>query len=283
MNLPTDLQDRQQANRKRRKKTAELTDDLDRQPIILDDIQFQYAKKVAGGSSVSRVNLTGKITLQQGTLSGFIGDRSEGKTTLLRILGGVILPDDGLCFIPSHLRVLHVSAETFFYRGTLMDNVLFGVDKDNIHREQAQTILNMFAIGDHLQHYVDIDEERPWAEVLSQSECQILNLTRAFVFNPEVLCIDKPTSVFNEERAAKVMDLLKEFVSNKGLGMESNTAKKRRPRTAIMATERSSGLKAMDKVFKISVAKGIEEYKVDDATEQQQVQRWQEGATFLDS
>jgi len=60
-----------------------------------------------------------------------MGPRSEGKTTLLRILGGVMLPDNGLCFVPSHLRALHVTAETYFYHGTLLDNLTFGVEKTN--------------------------------------------------------------------------------------------------------------------------------------------------------
>jgi len=275
LNMPTDLLDRKAANRKRRARTAVMMNDLkdqfpdasnhlDLEPILLEDLEFQYFKKGFQPGTFKQVNLLGKVALPQGTMTIIKGPRSQGKTTLLRILGGVFLPDGGLCFIPAHLRVLHVSAATFFYRGTLLENVTFGMEKPKNaeeageRRSRVQKIMLKLGITQHLMGYFAADDEHPWGKVLSQSECQILNLTRAFVFNPEVMCVDKPTALFNDIQAAKVLHLLKEFVVQKGLEQDASPAK-RRPRTCIMTTDRARSLDIADKILEISNARGIEE------------------------
>jgi len=279
LNMPTDLLDRKAANRKRRGRTAKLINELkerypdesnhlDLEPIILENLEFHYFNQSkASRSPVGDlgVNLHGKIALQQGTMTIIKGPRSQGKTTLLRIMGGVFLPDGGICFIPSHLRVLHVSAATFFYRGPLLANVTYGMaEPQNAQQAQerrgrCQKIMNKLGVTKHLQGYFDADKEYPWGRVLSQSECQILNLTRAFMFNPEVLCVDKPTAVFNDSQASKTLKLLKEFVVKKGLEQDAAAAAKRRPRTCVMTTDRTRGLEVADKILEISNAQGIQE------------------------
>jgi len=123
----------------------------------------------------------------------------------------------------------------------------------------AKKIMNKLGVTKHLQGYFDADKEYPWGRVLSQSECQILNLTRAFMFNPEVLCVDKPTAVFNDSQASKTLKLLKEFVVKKGLEQDAAAAAKRRPRTCVMTTDRTRGLEVADKILEISNAQGIQE------------------------
>jgi len=224
----------------------------------LEDIEFSYNLGQAG---ISRVNLKGKIELKQGSLTAFVGSSSEGKTTLLSILGNVLLPAGGLCFVPSHLRVLRVTAETHFYRGTLLDNLTFGLDKTSPDSspEHVKAILERLGVTERLLSYIEVDQEMSWGEILSQTECQILNLTRAFVFNPEMLCIDRPFSIFDEVRMAAVLQLLREFVTNKGVQQNPETAEMRRPMTCVFATDKIAGLQEVDQIFTISLAEGIQE------------------------
>eukprot|EP00419_Tripos_fusus_P082805 CAMPEP_0172947532 /NCGR_PEP_ID=MMETSP1075-20121228/227614_1 /TAXON_ID=2916 /ORGANISM="Ceratium fusus, Strain PA161109" /LENGTH=372 /DNA_ID=CAMNT_0013808999 /DNA_START=80 /DNA_END=1195 /DNA_ORIENTATION=- len=234
MNLPTDLEMRRESNNKRRIRTAELQEDLkkrfptqqyrqhlDKVPIMLENLQFQYVTTHID----STLNLLGKINLEQGTLSVLVGKLSEGKRTLLRIMAGVILPHGGLCFVPSHLRVLHVAAEPFFYRGSLLENLTFGMDHANPDSQQEYVfkVLNrLFATNRLKQHFLG-GHRLDWAKVLSRSECQTLNLARCVVANPHMLCMDKPLKVFDDERASACLQLLREFVNNRGVEQDPQT------------------------------------------------------------
>jgi len=282
MGLPTDLQKRQESTdmrremtRKRRGELKELhpggQDPHDRQPLILENIEYHYAGKDTGDYR-SQLSFPGKMSIEQGTLCAFIGPSSGGKKTLLRILADVIIPhkEKGLRFVPSHLRVLHVSAETVFHRGTLLENLTFGKEDDNPekHREHVLKILNILGVTDRLKHYFDEKKEdekkrRNWAAILSESECQILNIARSMVFNPEVLCMDKPTRFFDDGQATVLLQQLRQFVTNRGLGQNPETIASRRPRTCIISTERHNLVKhQVDAIFEVSFEKGIRECEI---------------------
>jgi len=276
LNQPTDLVERLLASRKRREKTIEMKNELkeqypevknilDLEPILLKDIEFNYSSNhdKAGQPGFSRVNLLGNIQLQQGSFSAFVGPRCEGKTTLLRILCSVMLPDSGICFIPSHLRVLHVAAETCFYRGTLLENLTFGVNKSNPDSspDHVRRILERLGVTRRLLYYLEGEQQMPWSEILSQTECQILNLARAFVFNPEVLCIDNPGAAFDDVQRQVIMKILKDFVTSKGVEQNPETAAMRRPRTCALATDRTNGLEEVDQIFTVSYCEGVKQFK----------------------
>lgn len=273
LNQPTDLVERMLTTNKQRKTSLEMQREYrerfpgqdhltDRMPILLQDIQFTYTGSNHCLGQHSKVNLRGHIEMQQGTLSAFVGPHSEGKTTLLRILGSVMFPDKGLCFVPSHLRVLHVTAETYFYRGTLLDNLTFGVDASNPDSSSAHVrlVLERLGVTQRVLYYFEGGHLMPWSEVLSQTECQFLNLARAFVFNPEVLCIDKPLSVFDEAQGQNIMRLLRDFVRSKGVEQNPETAGLRRPRTCAIATDRTTGLEEVDQIFRVSHDEGIQPF-----------------------
>merc|ERR1719262_1952503 len=75
------------------------------------------------------------VTFPQGKMYAFVGPPHQGKSTLLRIMGQVLLPDEGsssMIFFPPHLRVLHLSQETFFLSHTLLKNIVFHTDMKKI-------------------------------------------------------------------------------------------------------------------------------------------------------
>merc|ERR1719401_234736 len=81
------------------------------------------------------------MLVKQGTLVALVGPKGQGKSTLLRLIGSVILPEcgDGF-FTPSHLRVLHVSDEPVFFLGTLYDNLTFGVSHGDTDRSMERVL-----------------------------------------------------------------------------------------------------------------------------------------------
>lgn len=235
-------------------------------------IRQSLAPDTSGSSVKSITSIT--LSFQQGVMVAVVGLPGNGKSTLMRVMGGQVIPDDGDLLIPPHLRCLHVSGHPIFLHDTLFNNLTYGVDKGNSEDgadERVRAVCKQLQVSDYLFKYLDrnaetdvgekmFDVRTDWGEILSQTQCFLLNLARAFIANPEMLVIHKPTNFFDDKIAANTWDCLRDFVNNKGLCMDPNKIAFRRPRTCIMTTERLAGVGAADKIFKIT-PRGISEVR----------------------
>lgn len=276
MNLTTDLNVRKKVNRCRREMTNQIRAEirakhessgvqaiaLDLLPIKLEDVQFSYPR----GSS--RLNLSGKVEIQQGSLVALVGPRGQGKTTLLKILGGELLPNGGTCFVPSHLRVLHVSTEVYFVQGTLYKNLVFGVKQDDKDGELARVhkVCSDLGLDSDIHTYIDSNQVLPWKQILTHTQKYLVSFARALIANPEILCIHKPTLALDEKRSVALMSVLKEFVTSKGLDQDPATLHLRRPRTCIMTSAKFLGVETSDAVVHVCAETGIEVMKLEDVS-----------------
>jgi len=263
MNLPIDIPQRMSLFRTHSELTRQLRQEarakmpdfngvaLDLLPIRVMDLRFGYAGSVLPGLS------SGRMEVRQGTLVSLLGPNSEGKSTLLKILGGVILPDNGACFVPSHLRVLHVGLEIMFVEGNLMKNLTFGADDpSDASDERVRKICKELNL-ESIMHYLDSGVVKPWSEILSHTQQHYITLARALISNPEVFCVHKPTLPLDEEHSKHIVEILREFVDNRGFILDPATKHLRRPRTCIMTSTSWGAVEASDVIYKVSAARGI--------------------------
>jgi ABC-type multidrug transport system fused ATPase/permease subunit len=196
----------------------------------------------------------------QGKLIALVGRPGDGKSTLMKILGSQIIPDSGDFLIPPHLRALHISAQPTFFNDTLMNNLIYGVgpdDKVDGSAERVTAICKMLDVSDKVLKYINPDDKdmfgvkADWGDILSQTQRALVSLARAFIANPEILVIHKPTVVFDDSTTINTFICLRKFVVEKGLCMDPNGAALRRPRTCIITTSRPRGVAAADHVFQI--------------------------------
>lgn len=282
LNFPTDIPHRKLVNRQIRSVTASIRDSMrkslstdsadvvvDHIPIAVGNLKFKYMTKgPSGGVRVVELNLKGLFKVQQGNLVCIVGPQGGGKSTLLKLIGGEMLPtpddvsanpgkDDGQFIVPSHLRVFHVTSPLFF-EGTLEDNLLFGVapGDDDGRLERVQQICQKLGLDKEVVEQAESNAEHVWSDVLSSTQCQLLSIASALIANPEVLCIHKPTQTFDSLTATKVTEVFKEFVEKRGL-VQLSPVSARRPRTCIMTLSRNNNLELADAVFDVSREHGI--------------------------
>eukprot|EP00747_Dinoflagellata_sp_TGD_P090298 gnl/TRDRNA2_/TRDRNA2_164652_c1_seq1.p1 gnl/TRDRNA2_/TRDRNA2_164652_c1~~gnl/TRDRNA2_/TRDRNA2_164652_c1_seq1.p1 ORF type:complete len:339 (+),score=41.79 gnl/TRDRNA2_/TRDRNA2_164652_c1_seq1:42-1019(+) len=265
LNMPVDIGQRKALNEFWRNKTRVLRANirkekrpgipLDLLPLQFEDLDFSY------GPSEARIVHRGVIELQQGILIALVGRNGDGKSTLLKIVGGMILPhiepnNSGSCgvFVPSHLSVLHISCEPVFFHGSLGRNLIIGVrgGEADSHPDRVRTICKRLGLPDTILQLLDVDKEKPWGEVLSQTQRCLLTLARGLIANFEVLCIHKPTLAYDEETSLRVLELLKEFTTHKGVEQDDASFDLRRPRTCLISSSKRLGVEKCDCVLHVS-------------------------------
>ena len=190
--------------------------------IRLDSISKSFGEVKA----LQKVNLT----LSQGEILGLVGDNAAGKTTLMRILGGIFHPDEGGIFVEnkevkfsSPRDAIAYGIEMIHQDLVLVDNIdvagnifigreptktFFGLsipmllDKRTMENEASQILRELS---------IRIDSVRTTVENLSGGQRQSVAIARAVRFRPRVLIMDEPTSSLGVEAVNKTLELIKEL------------------------------------------------------------------------
>lgn len=194
--------------------------------LYLKNIRYS----VQDGAGMRRVLDIPELFLPGGTLAGIYGDSGSGKTSLLNILCGLILPDeckgreirwgkDELCAMPEGARDAwrgrHVGMifQDFqlFPQLSAMENVLLPATfrrfslSDEL-RGRARDLLRRLGIR-------NLDAE---AGVFSRGEQQRVAMARAVLFRPSVLLADEPTASLDRSNAQLVTDELVDLARSEG-------------------------------------------------------------------
>jgi NitT/TauT family transport system ATP-binding protein len=134
------------------------------------------------------------VRVEDGEFVGIVGASGCGKTTLLRILDGLIEPTEGTIFIdgktvtkPGPDRGFVFQQDGLFPWRTVMRNALFGPEVQQKElgaaRRVAENMLRLVGLG-------GFDDYFP--HELSGGMRQRVNLARALTVGPEVLLMDEP-------------------------------------------------------------------------------------------
>jgi ABC-type multidrug transport system fused ATPase/permease subunit len=267
---------------------------LDIIPIQFQDVSYRYSSsqlgnaigflrshsklddKVKSGGSRSRFKTTCSIDgedrtvdgiefgnwnlkIAQGTMVAFIGRHGEGKGTLLKVVGGVLLPAGGLVFLPPQLRNCYITQSPMLFYASLLENLTFGLTA--AEKAKDDMIVRIRSICARLGVHPEVIKTlnggyegvaRDWCHVLSPSQRARLHLARAFISNPEVLVMELPTALFDQRTAHDVLGAIREHVDMKGLYTDSNHRVTARPRTCVLTTMRAEACDLADKVYLVT-------------------------------
>ena len=140
--------------------------------------------------------------VQEGDKIGIVGINGTGKTTLLRILAGVELPDEGQLVLHNNLHLTWLPQNPEFPR---QESVLsYVMDQSvgdwNIEGE-AKNILNRLGFSDYNE---DVTH-------LSGGQKKRVALARAVVNPTDVLILDEPTNHLDMESITALNNGLKKF------------------------------------------------------------------------
>ena len=183
----------------------------DSKVIEISDVYYSYGAHLA----VKRAT----FSISAGDFLGIIGPNGGGKTTLLRLILGILKPDSGSIRLlgssplKTRKRAGYIPQETNLNKGfpiSVHDVVLMGLTplkgpgkfftKDDKHR--VDTMLENFKII-HLRKNCISD--------LSGGQRQKVLLARALVADPEILFLDEPTSSIDKSGADEIYEFLQDL------------------------------------------------------------------------
>jgi ATP-binding cassette subfamily C protein LapB len=213
-------------------------------PYLAGTIEFKNVSYTFPGSN-SAVIRDLSLKIPAGQKVAIVGRMGSGKSTISRLISGLIEPSEGSILIDGiDLRQIDKSdvrrnvgvmlQETWLFSGTVKENLQMGFyEYDDAH------ILNVAAlsgvddfVASHPQGY-DM-ELRERGEGLSGGQRQSINLARALLHDPNLLILDEPTSSMDTATEKSVIGRLKTWVGT---------------RTLVMVTHRNTLLELADRVL----------------------------------
>jgi len=168
------------------------------------------------------------LVLHHGEVLGLVGDNAAGKSTLMKVLSGAYIPDEGEILIegedahltdPLHARRLGI--EMVYQDLALADNLDITANVF-LGREAVSLELGMFGVMDSRRMEVeaqrllerlriDIPSVRQLVERLSGGQRQAVAIARATAFDSKVIIMDEPTAALSVAAISKVLDLVREL------------------------------------------------------------------------
>lgn len=150
-----------------------------------------------------------------------LGESGKGKTTLLHLLGGIIISQTGDidldgtkigqlkgqkldAFRAKNIGIIFQEAH-FIRSLNVTENLLFVQKLAGLipNRDFVHELLNRVGLS---------DKKFQKTSSLSQGEKQRLNILRAIITKPGVILADEPTSALDDTNCSRVMDMLKNLV-----------------------------------------------------------------------
>jgi len=149
-----------------------------------------------------------------------------------------------------------------------MENMCFGVEvSSDGAKDRVRAILRTLQCEDCVDDGVESTDRKMWQSQLTVKERHTLNLARAVIANPYLLCLHKPTMAYGARNSETVMQFLQTFVRNRGAEQGSAPVESRRPRTVIYTSFQKKSTEYADKIFKIAKT-GVSEMKHEEVVDE---------------
>ena len=146
------------------------------------------------------------VTVEKGEMIGFIGENGSGKSTILKIITGVLTPSEGEVKIEGNIAALlelgsGFNPEYSGYENIFLNGMVLGYSREEM-AEKVDDIINFADIGDHL-----------YQPVKTYSSGMFVRLAFAVAINvdPDILIVDEALAVGDLEFQLKCMEKFTEL------------------------------------------------------------------------
>ncbi len=168
------------------------------------------------------------LELMPNEVLGLVGDNAAGKSTLMKILSGAVLPDKGEIYIKGkkvHIKgpedARNMGIEMIYQDFALVNNLDIA---SNIYlgREIRKKFMGFIRLLDKKKMEegayrvldrikIDLDTVRAEVECLSGGQRQSVAIGRATAFDAKVIIMDEPTASLSIKTIGELLELIKQL------------------------------------------------------------------------
>src|SRR5712691_6094687 len=184
--------------------------DVDEPVVWFGDVHLSYDRPILKGVS---------FTLRPGTTKIVLGGSGSGKTTILRLILGLLKPDAGTIIVDGasvgplseeDLRDVRLKIGMVFQEGALFDSLTVGQnvgyrlaeDGEAPEEEIEQRVREMLGFVGLATHYDKMPSD------LSGGQKRRVAFARALVARPQIMFYDEPTTGLDPITATTITDLI---------------------------------------------------------------------------
>lgn len=165
------------------------------------------------------------FNIEKNTSVAFVGETGSGKSTIIKLLSGLIKPKKGQILIDNqeldkinldsyYDYLSYISQDSIIFDGTLKENIVF--DK-RVNDEEIEKVLKLVCLDKFYEKLPDkLDTELGEKGILlSGGERQRIALARIFFDNSKIVILDEATSAMDNITEKEVMKNLKKYLKDK--------------------------------------------------------------------
>ena len=171
------------------------------------------------------------LTLAHNEVLGLVGDNAAGKSTLMKVLSGAYLPDEGSIYIDGEMAHITQPEDSrrlgieMVYQDFALANNLDVAANIFLGREVPRTPWGSVLSVLHKRYMeqrarelvaglkIEIQDVRSKVERLSGGQRQRVAVARATAFDAKIIIMDEPTAALSVAAIGKVLDLILELKS----------------------------------------------------------------------
>lgn len=144
------------------------------------------------------------LKINKGEIFGLIGQSGSGKSTILRIIQGILKADKGEINIAKNTETAYIFQEfNLLYNKNVFDNVALSlILKKKFSAEKVEEVLKFVGLSDRKESFI---------ASLSGGERQRVAIARALVSNPQLLLCDEVTASLDKSVKDEILDLFEEI------------------------------------------------------------------------
>ena len=214
-----------------------------RDKISFENIDFGY------NNSLILQNVS--LEVNKGDSIGIIGESGTGKSTLVDLLLGFQKPRKGLIridgtnlneiILPFRSRVGYVSQDIYLTDDTILNNIAFGLNEDQIDTKRVNEVIKLSQLNDLIKNSKEGVNTKVGERgvQLSGGQRQRIAIARALYSNPDILILDEATSALDAKTEHSIIKTV--------YGLKGSV-------TLIIISHKISILDMCNKVFEISEA-----------------------------
>ncbi len=192
--------------------------------IEVKDLTFSYDQQVDVVRNVS-------FDVERGTYTCIIGHNGSGKSTIAKLLIGLLAKKEGLIKIDDeelteatidHVRtkigIVFQNPDNQFIGATVRDDIAFGLENRQVNPKEMDDIIEFYASKVNMINYLDQEPSR-----LSGGQKQRVAIAGVLAMKPDILILDEATSMLDPKGKREVNELVQTIFKQENMTIISIT------------------------------------------------------------